>query len=195
MEHASGLSAPTISALQKQIRQVVSDAIEIEDVTIGGDGIIVEIDETKLGKRKYNRGHRVDGVWVVGGIERTPERRVFLVGVPDRKADMLTQIIVKHVRPGSIIHTDLWKGYNRISESGTYDHLTVNHSKTFKDPLTGVHTNTIEGTWNSLKMQIRPRNRVKDGIGEHLWEFILRRRNKDKLWEGLIYALTQFTCE
>jgi hypothetical protein len=26
----------------------------------------VEIDESKFGKRKHNRGHRVEGVWVVG---------------------------------------------------------------------------------------------------------------------------------
>jgi hypothetical protein len=30
------------------------------------EGIIVEVDETKLGKRKYYRGHRVVKVWVIG---------------------------------------------------------------------------------------------------------------------------------
>jgi hypothetical protein len=34
-------------------------------VKIGSPGIVVEVDETKLGKRKYHRGHRVEGVWVV----------------------------------------------------------------------------------------------------------------------------------
>ena len=189
MELTAGSHPQTICNLRERLRQLVSDSVEAEDVMIGGDGVIVEIDETKLGKRKYNRGHRVEGVWVVGGVERTPERKVFLVSVPDRKADILTHIITKYVKPGSIIHTDLWKGYCRLSEMEEYEHLTVNHSQGFKDPTTGVHTNTIEGTWNALKMQIKPRNRVKDGSEEHLWEFIWRRRHAADLWGRFIEAL------
>ena len=36
----------------------------------GGEGKIVEIDESKFGKRKYNRGKRAKGHWAFGGIER-----------------------------------------------------------------------------------------------------------------------------
>ena len=34
-----------------------------------GKGSIVEVDESKFGKRKYYKGHRVGGgVWVVGAV-------------------------------------------------------------------------------------------------------------------------------
>ena len=36
---------------------------------IGGPGKQVQIDESKFGKRKYHRGHRVEGQWVFGRIE------------------------------------------------------------------------------------------------------------------------------
>ncbi|ELU13096.1 hypothetical protein CAPTEDRAFT_186616 [Capitella teleta] len=37
--------------------------------TIGGPDVIVEINESKFGKCKYQRGHRVEGSWVFGGRE------------------------------------------------------------------------------------------------------------------------------
>lgn len=39
---------------------------------IGGENIVVEIDKSKFTKRKYNRGHKVSGGWVlkiIGGRE------------------------------------------------------------------------------------------------------------------------------
>ena len=36
---------------------------------IGGPGRIVEVDEAKFGKRKYQRGRIVQGSWVLGGVE------------------------------------------------------------------------------------------------------------------------------
>lgn len=38
-------------------------------VPIGGVCVQVEIDESKLDKRKYNPGRHVDGEWVLGGVD------------------------------------------------------------------------------------------------------------------------------
>ena len=132
------------------------------DQTIGGEGVVVQIDETKLGKRKYHRGHRVEGVWVVAGVELTAERKIFLVRVQNRTADTILNIIREHVLPGSTIQTDMFRSYSQITPILGFQHQTVNHSKFFKDPVTGVNTNTIEGNNNALKMMIRPRNRTEE---------------------------------
>ena len=42
---------------------------------IGGNGIEIEIDESKFGKRKYYRGHRVEGQWVFGGREKYNKKK------------------------------------------------------------------------------------------------------------------------
>ena len=52
---------------------------------IGGNGIEVEIDESKFGKRKYYRGHRVEGQWVFSGREKYNKKKVLMVPVKDRK--------------------------------------------------------------------------------------------------------------
>jgi transposase-like protein len=185
----TGYSSNTITAFFGHFRCLVGATLSVEDQIIGGTGIIVEIDETKLGKRKYHRGHRVDGAWVLVGVERTPDRRVFLVHVSDRSSGTLLDAIAKHVAPGSIIHTDMWKGYSSINASLGLEHYTVNHSKCFKDATTGVHTNTVEGTNNGLKYYIHARNRTADRMEEHLLEFVWRRRNALALWEAFIIAL------
>ena len=83
---------------------------------------------------------------MVGGVERTPARRVFMCTVRRRDASTLLQIIRRHVRPGSIIHTDCWAAYNEICNQEGYQfaHRTVNHEESYV-ALDGTHTNTIEG--------------------------------------------------
>ena len=58
---------------------------------IGGDGKIVEIDESKFGKRKYNVGRLVEGQWVFGGVCRET-RDCFMVPVEKRDRDTLLHI-------------------------------------------------------------------------------------------------------
>lgn len=75
---------------------------------IGGPGKTVEIDESKFGRRKYHRGHRVEGQWVFGGIERE-SGRCFLVPVEDRSAETLVGVIKEWILPGTTIISDCWK--------------------------------------------------------------------------------------
>jgi transposase-like protein len=184
----TGHSTRTITDYLGHYRQLVCGALEADDCMIGGEGVVVELDESKFGKRKCNRGHHVDGAWVIGGVERGEARRMFVQVVEDRSAETLLRVISEHVLPGSIVYTDLWKGYSGIEYILGLEHLTVNHSKTYKDPETGCHTNTIEGTWNGIKMRIPVRNRTFDDITDHLLEFVWRRKHQADLWSGLLEA-------
>jgi transposase-like protein len=182
-------SKDTISAYLVWLRELVSQMLEPDDTMIGGANVIVEVDETKFGKRKYHRGHRVDGAWVIVGVERTVDRLVFAEVVPDRSAATIDGVLSRHILDGSILYTDLWRGYASISERFNIEHRTVNHSKGFKDPVTGVHTNTVEGTNYALKRSVPPRSRTSSSLPLHLIEFVWRRKHSANLWLGFIEAL------
>lgn len=188
IETMTGHSPNTVCQFLAHFRALIASHLHEDASKIGGEGIIVELDESKFGKRKSHRGHQVDGVWIFGGVERTVERRIFLVPVENRNSTTLLDAINGHVFPGSIILTDMWRGYADLAAAG-FTHLVVNHSLHFTDPETGVTTNTIEGTWNGVKLTIAPRSRVRLGIEERLLEFIWRRQNANNQWEAFISAL------
>ncbi|RVE42446.1 hypothetical protein evm_012903 [Chilo suppressalis] len=86
---------------------------------IGGPGKIVQIDESKFRKRKCNRGRHIEGHWAIGMVkDGSDDLRIELCPDNERSAEILIPIIKKHVREGSIIHTDFWKAYNCFPEHG-----------------------------------------------------------------------------
>ena len=65
-----------------------------------------------------------------------------------QNAATLLPIIQSHVAPGTIVHSDQWAAYNQVQHlPGVASHGVVNHSVTFIDPTTGVHTQ-VESYWN-----------------------------------------------
>lgn len=50
---------------------------------LGGPGMTVEIDEAKIGKRKYNRGRLITEKWIFGGIEHG-SGIFFILPVPEK---------------------------------------------------------------------------------------------------------------
>jgi len=150
---------------------------------IGGPGHVVEIDECKIGRRKYHRGRIVEGNWILGMIDRnTKEVRMAVCPGNQRDADTLYRLISDHVEISSTIHTDCWRGYNGLMVRGFAAHLTVNHSYHFVDPVTGVHTNTIESQWRSF------RRRLSRGVFEKM---TLNCTLPNIFGEGIARAATQ----
>ena len=161
VKHELGISRTTFVDWYHFSREVCISILEKFSQRIGGPGKVVEIDESKFGKRKYHKGRRVDGVWVFGGIERET-KNCFFKCVPDRTANTLISINKEHILPGTTIYSDCWKAYSSLNTEG-FSHLTVNHSVNFVDPETGTHTNTIKSTWRALKKSL-PKNCTTKGL-------------------------------
>ncbi|XP_049302073.1 uncharacterized protein LOC125775469 [Bactrocera dorsalis] len=150
------LSTATICDWYSYCREaVVLYQIDHEEAVgkIGGPGKVVQIDESKFGKRKYNKGRRVEGHWVLGMVEDGSEDLKLTVCPENvRSAEVLIPIIKKHVAEGSIICTDYWRAYNCLSDHG-YEHRRVNQSDP-ENPFVapdGTHTQRIESQWRVIK--------------------------------------------
>ena len=157
------------------IRDVCAQYFVDHPVKIGGPGIELEIDESKFGRRKYNRGRYVDGHWVFGGTERLTGES-FLVEVQQRDAQTLLPIIRQYIRPGSVVYSDEWRAYSQL-QSHNYSHLTVNHSLNFVDPVTGAHTQCVERMWGACKQMLREEKTMHSTLFEtYLPEFMWRRK-------------------
>jgi transposase-like protein len=185
----SGHSKPTIVDYFGFFRQLVTSTLDPEDTLVGGPNIVVQVDESKFGKRKNNRGSHREGAWVIGGIEQTEEKKFFLEVVDKRDADTIADVLERHVIDGSIVHSDCWRGYAGIESRMGVTHATVNHSVGFVNKENGVNTNSIEGKWAGLKRRITLRGRVRDKLGMYLFEQIWRFKHKNNLWEGFLAAL------
>lgn len=174
IEAEVNVTGKTVTDWTSFCREVCMEVCLMSSEPIGGVGMIVEIDESKFGKRKYERGRRVDGRWVFGGIERGSRKTFFRV-VENRGKDVLLAIIKEFVLPGTTIISDCWKSYDCLEDEG-YHHLTVNHSLEFKHPETGAHTNTIEGTWSAIKRSLPTRTCPgEEQFNSYLYEYVWRK--------------------
>ena len=152
------LDQRTVKQYYTMIREKMTEEINTSAGMIGGPNCIVQMDEAKFGKQKFHRGRLVNGYWVLGGVDQNTGHAFFEV-CPNNRRDEATllPIIQRHILPGTIIVTDGWAAYQNLGQHG-YTHFTVNHTTNFVSPVTGAHTNAIEGLWTRLKRHTGIRN-------------------------------------
>ncbi|KAI5639423.1 ISXO2-like transposase domain-containing protein [Phthorimaea operculella] len=161
---------------------------------IGGDSDVVEVDETHLYTRKYQRGRILrNQVWAFGCISRLT-RTFHVTLIPDKSRDTLDPIIAENVAEDSYIMSDRHRSYMGVHlRLGMRGHSSVNHSERFVNPipvsipvdprlgdpvpgspnvLVKVHTNTVERQWRELKKHCRSCRsveRLKWYMGEYMY--------------------------
>ncbi|EPB76338.1 hypothetical protein ANCCEY_04595 [Ancylostoma ceylanicum] len=130
----------------------------VKNPKCGEFGRIVEIDETCVTKKKYNRGRWVlRHQWLSGRYERG--RGKFFLILVRRDATFLR--LVKYI--GTSIVSDCWGAYNRISSLlQEYRHITFNYLVNFADPTTDAHTQNIECHWQTFKNLANRRSGVNN---------------------------------
>lgn len=152
----SEISSATISYYYKLFREMLFHIVQNINNEVGllgnEKGSIVEVDESLIGNRKYNRGRFKYCKWIIGMIERGTNN-VRFEHIETRNSEALFKVLKKYVHKNATIITDCWKGYDKLN-TYFYRHQTVNHSKNFISPETGAHTQSIENQWHLIKRRI-----------------------------------------
>lgn len=109
----------------------------------------------------------------------------------------LTSFIKANVETGNVIFTDQAAFYNRLDDEG-FTHGTVNHSFTFKDPVTAVHTNLIEGTfglyrqWHASMHGLKGmREAHKSYLNQFCWLRSFTFRDAKSIFRQLVRAFSE----
>jgi transposase-like protein len=154
IQRETGVTYKTAWRMFKQIRTLMSEDISLE-------GEAVEADESyfggkaknkRFGKRGGNGRSLRDKTPVFGMVERSG--RVVAMVTPDARAKTILPIIHERVLPASIVYTDDFPIYDKLSEhTNGYVHRRIQHTEKIY-VMGDVHTNTIEGFWSLVKRGI-----------------------------------------
>lgn len=182
----------TIRDYYNFFRDLMSQHLLANPVSLGGPGRLVQIDESYFGgTRKYDRGRRVrDGFWVFGMIDvYTKKVAVFLV--EDRTKETLVGLIESFILPNTMVHSDGWMAYRELGTGAIpYLHEWVNHSENYVDPATGAHTQEIEGFWSHAKMSWKRSRGMSESMRlPYLDEVAFRWNNKHEDIFSLLLSL------
>lgn len=177
-----GLSSATIASIKRKLLSCYLRFLEERPVVLGGDNIIVEVDETVLSRRGIIRNptsydeNMQDTVWIVGAIDNTNEKNFFLKRVDNRRITTITDCLRGSINLGSVLVSDGHASYPSVARNLNLVHHVVNHSLGFVGP-DGTHSNNIEGFWSHLKSTMRKENGVKRiNIDDWLIQYTFKRR-------------------
>lgn len=173
INHKKGLSsaqvARDIEVSQKaawHLLMRVRKALGIENYNeLGGEGVIVESDESFYGGKNKNRhaSKKVknsqgrsfkDKTAVTGMVERGG--KLTAIVTINTAPQVMQPVVKKYVAKGSILISDDWKGYDGLNTH--YHQYTIKHAdKGYKHDYDSsvIHTNTIEGAWKIMKNSLR----------------------------------------
>ena len=177
-----GVTRKTGYRMGMQIRQLMNNA-DFQGM-LGGINSQIEIDEAYIGGRRAGkRGRGAAGKTVVMAMK---ERDGYIRAQSIETANLknLRAVFRENIKPGTIISTDEWAGYNLVTPDGHW-HGTVKHGQkeyASTDEL-GYrhHVNGVENFWKLFKASVRSTHVQisKTHADAYLNEFTFRQNHRE----------------
>jgi transposase-like protein len=149
VERELGVTYKTAWRMCHEVRKYMA-ALESDDF-IGGEGTVVEIDETFVGGKTTREKLRDNKTLVMGMLEVDGELVTKII--PNQRRDTLCDAVRQHVLPGTTIHTDELRSYVPLAKWG-FPHERCSHQFGEYVNKNGATVNRIEGFWSLLKRGI-----------------------------------------
>jgi transposase-like protein len=181
LQRTLGVGMKTAWFMGHRIREAMKRDFGMFSPPMGGDGKVIEADETFVGRKpgtKVRSGHgHMNAVMAL--VERDGGVRSF--HVPNVRAETLRVVLANNVSRKSHLMTDELKAYTEIGWNFS-KHETVKHSA--DEYVRGnVSTNTVEGFFSILKRGVYGTyQHVSEAhLQRYLAEFDFRYSNREKL--------------
>jgi len=166
LQRTLGVTIKTAWFLSQRIREGMREG---ELAPMGGEGSVVEIDETFTGQRagvQMGRGGYSHKIPVLSLVDRsTGKSRSFVIDKANREC--ILPIVEQNIRRETYLMTDDANAYRGRFGDAFLGHSRVNHSAG-QYGYGHIHTNTIEGFFSILKRGLR-------GVYQHCSERHLHR--------------------
>lgn len=172
----TGCKYDTVAGIKSAVQEKINLYWNNNPIKLGGLGINVQVDETKLNFNvKSHRGRApVAAYWAITITDNSTTPAIgWAEIVENRNISTLHPIINRVVLPGSKIVTDQWAAYNGLSNMNDYQHLTVCHKYNFVDPTTLAHTQNVESFNNKIKLEIKKRKGIINVRKDDFLKFFL----------------------
>lgn len=111
MEYQLNISHDTCVTWTSLCRQIAFHYMIEKAEKLGGEGVEVEMDESKLNNGKQNTSTvQLKDIWVLSGYERG-SGKVFMVPMKNRTRENFMEIIQEFIKSGTKIISDCWAAY------------------------------------------------------------------------------------
>lgn len=193
LQRELGVTYNTAWSMFKQLRMIMEQPSKVKGT--------VEVDETFVGGKGYNRGKIWWANWeehpkqiVMGMVER--KGRVCAKHIPNTGKYTLLQQIKDHVDQDAHVMTDDYHGYIQLKYHG-YKHDSVTHKTKYVDG--DIYTQNIENFWSHFKRGITGVYRhvspkyLQSYVNEFAWRYN-HREEPEKMFKILLkQALAGFS--